>query len=140
MNNFDFTILDTVEENEDLLREVEAQWIIAKNTLSPNGYNQTLDTLHPRNDPATYAKMKNTKREQARNLAEIDIDNKILHTWRSIIDCAEETGLDERKIASCCRGERRSTQNRYFCWLNDNGSLDIPEYCRDSYKDKAGTT
>ena len=56
------------------------------------------------------------------------------------MDCAEETTLDERKIAACCRGERLTTGNKKFYWLDKNDDLIIPEYKRDNYKGKEGTT
>ena len=97
------------------------------------GYNQTSNTLHPINDINSYRKMSITKRENAKNVAEIDNDFNIIKIWRSIVDCAEDTGLDERKIAAVCRGERLTTSNRKFYWI-ENDELIIPEYHRDLYK------
>ena len=139
--NFKFEILAELNCSEQELREIEHNYIIEYNTIAPNGYNQTSDTSHPINDPETYAKIKETKRRKAKRLAEIDEDYNILHIWRSIIDCAEETGLGEKHIASCCRGERHNTQGRYFCWLDDNNNLIIPKFIgRNCYKGQPGTT
>ena len=88
--------------------------------------------------------MSKTKRENAKDVAEVDQENKILNIWRSIADCAEETGLNEKKIAACCRGEILTTEKRIFRWIdNNNGELIIPEYKIGnafSYKGKVGTT
>lgn len=137
--NFKFEILEQLECSEEELRIKENEYIEKFNTLTPNGYNQTFDTLHPINDINTYKKISETKREKAKEVAEVDKDNNILKIWRSIIDCAEETKLDERKIASVCRGERLTTGNRKFYWIVNN-ELQIPKYKRDYYKGNKGTT
>lgn len=76
--------------------------------------------------------MSETKREKAKCVAEIDKNNNIIKIYRSIVDCAEQTGCDQRKIGSCCRGERHHTNNRKFCWIDENGQLIIPIYKGDS--------
>lgn len=58
-------------------------------TLCPNGYNQTINTMHPLNDPATYKKIRETKREGGKRVALLDEKNNIIKKWRSIADCAE---------------------------------------------------
>lgn len=79
--------------------------------------------------------MSETKREKAKCVAEVDKNNNILTIYRSIVDCAEVTGCDERKIGSCCRGERHTTNGRRFYWINENNQLIIPTYKGDtSYK------
>ena len=140
--NFSYTILEYLpdEMTEDEVREIERDYLIKNNTLSPNGYNQTLDTHHPINDPKSYKKMKETKRNNAKRIAEINENNQVIQIWRSIADCAEQTGYNEKHLASCCRGERKTTSGKHFCWLNDDDTLIIPEYHRDPYKGEKGTT
>lgn len=140
LKNFKYEILFEEYCEENQIRELEKKYILLFNTLSPNGYNQTLNTEHPINDILTYKKISEIKREKAKRVAELDVNQNILTIWRSIIDCAEDTGLNEKHIASCCRGERKSTGNRYFLWIDDNENLLIPEYKRDNYKGKKGTT
>ena len=84
--------------------------------------------------------MSNTKRELAKNVALVDENNNIIKVFRSIADCAEELKVNEKKIAACCRGERKTTQNKIFYWLDENNNLIIPEYKRDAYKGEIGTT
>lgn len=139
-NNFRFEILRELDVDEIALRKIEQEFIILFDCLSPKGYNQTLDTNHPLSDPLTYAKISNTKREQAKRVAEIDEDNKIIQIWRSIADCSEETGLNDRKIASCCRGERLTTGSRRFLYIDENNNICFKEYKRDEYKGAEGTT
>ena len=44
-----------------------------------------------------------------------------------------------KKNAAVCRGERLTTSNRKFYWI-ENDELIIPEYHRDLYKGEKGTT
>lgn len=132
INNFKFEILEQKECSEQEIREIEQQYIIKLNTLSPFGYNQTLNTQHPINDITSYKKMSETKREKAKCVAEVDKNNNIIKIYRSIIDCAEQTGCDQRKIGSCCRGERHHTNNRKFYWIDENSKLIIPIYKGDN--------
>lgn len=141
IDNFTFEILLEKECNEQEIREIEHNYIIEYNTVSPKGYNQTDDTEHPLNDPLTYQKMKETKRNNAKRVIMINpTTNEIVKIYRSIVDCAENTGIDERKIGSCCRGERKTTSNYSFYWLDDNDNIIYPEYHRDLYKGEKGAT
>ena len=141
LENFSFDVLESKECSEKEIREIEHEYIIKYNTVAPNGYNQTSDTEHPINDPLTYIKVRETKRENAKRVAEVDANNTILKIWRSIIDCVEENpSLNEKKIAAVCRGERKTTQGKIFYWLDENDNLIIPEYTRDLYKGEKGTT
>lgn len=140
IENFSYEVLKELSCDEIELRQIEQKYILDLNTIAPNGYNQTINTEHPINDPVTYAKIRNTKRENSQCIAELDDNNNIIKTWRSIVDCSEDTGLNEKKIASCCRGERLTTGQRRFCWITDENELDIKEYKRDPYKGDPGTT
>ena len=138
--NFDFKVLYQEECEEEHIRELEREYILRFNTLSPNGYNQTDNTEHPINAIEIYKKMSETKRNKAKRVAQIDNNNNIIKIFRSVVDCAEETHEDEKKIGSCCRGERKSTGGKFFAWLDENNQLIIPEYKRDFYKGEIGTT
>lgn len=141
LENFSYTILEYLPDNMDeyTVREKEKEYLIKYNVLVPNGYNQTLDTQHPRNDPSTYKKMSETKRNNAKKVAEIDKNNKVIKIWRCIADCAEQEHLNEKHIAACCRGERHYTNNRRFCWINNNKLL-LPTYTGTQYKGLPGST
>ena len=139
IENFKFEILEEKDCSEEEIRSIEKKYIQTFDCVAPKGYNQVYDTCHPLNDSLSYQKMKNTKREKAKQVAEIDDNFNILAFWRSIVDCAEDTGLDEKKIAAICRGERLTTNGRKFYWFVDN-ELIIPEYNRNSYHGKKGTT
>lgn len=139
IENFTFSIIEQSICTEQELREKEQQYIIQLNTLSPNGYNQTLDTIHPINAIESYQKMSQTKRDNANCVVEVDKDFNIIKQWNSIVDCAENTGLSEKLIAAVCRGEQKSTSGRIFCWINNNKII-IPEYKGFVYKGEKGTT
>lgn len=140
IENFIFEILEQKECMEQEIRQLEREYILKYNTISPNGYNQTDNTEHPINAKESYAKMSETKREKAKCVAEIDNNNQIIQIWRSVVDCAENLKLNEKHIASCCRGERKTTGGKRFYWLDENNNLIIPEYKRDFYKGAKGTT
>lgn len=140
LENFSFEIIYQAECTEEEIRLIEADYIHEFNTIAPNGYNQTDDTQHPINAIESYKKMSETKRENAKRVALIDNDKNIVQVFRSIADCAEALKIDEKKIGACCRGERRTTDNKQFCWLDENNNLIIPKYKRDLYKGAAGTT
>ncbi len=140
LNNFTFEIIYQKECEEQEIRKIEKDFIIKLNSLTPNGYNQTLNTEHPINDIISYQKTSNTKRAKAKCVAEVDKDNNIIQIWRSIADCSEETKIDEKKIAAVCRGERKTTSNKIFYWLDKNNNPIIPLYSRDIYKGEKGTT
>ena len=141
IENFNFEIIEQKDCSEFEIRQLEQKYIIQLNTLSPNGYNQTLNTEHPINDIYSYKEMSETKREKAKCVAEVDQNNNIIKIYRSIIDCAEQTGCDQRKIGSCCRGERHHTNNRKFYWIDENNKLIIPIYKGDNqYKGEKNKT
>lgn len=142
LENFDYSILEELPDDfsEEQVRDIEQQYCIKFNVLVPNGYNQTLETHHPLNDSLTYQKMKETKRNNAKEVAEVDENNNIINKWRSIIDCAESTGYNEKHIADCCRGERKTTSGKRFFWIDELGNLIIPEYKKNQYKGEKGTT
>ena len=139
IDKFKFEILLQVDCSEEEIRKIEHEYIIQMKTLTPNGYNQTENTLHPINDVESYKKMSETKRNNAKNIAEVDKNNNIIQIWRSVSDCAEDTKLDAKKIAAICRGERKTVNNRIFYWIVNN-QLEIPIYIRDEYKGEKGTT
>ena len=142
LENFTYTILEYLPDDidETQVRQIEQQYLIKYDVLVPHGYNQTLNTDHPLNDPETYKKISETKRNNSKRVAEIDDNNNVVQIWRSIIDCSEQTGYNEKHIADCCRGERKTTANKRFCWINDNDELLIPVYQRNPYKGRQGTT
>ena len=140
IENFSYEILEEIDCTEEEIRKIEHQYIVAMNTVSPYGYNQTDNTLHPLTTAENYKKMSETKRNNAKKIAEIDKNNNVIQIFRSIADCSEILNIDAKKIAACCRGERKSTSGRYFSYIAENNELLTPEYIRDNYKGEKGTT
>lgn len=140
IENFSFKVIDSGDWTEKELRVIEKNYIIKYKTVSPFGYNQTDNTEHPINSIESYKKMSETKREQAKAVAIFDLQGNLLNIYRSIVDCAEATGFNEKKIAACCRGERKTSDNHIFYWIDENDDFIIPEYHRDPYKGENGTT
>ena len=141
IENFSFEILEECDIEHQELLSLESNYIIKYDTIAPNGYNQTSDTTHPACDIKISKKVSETKRNNANRVIMMDKNSeKIIGIYCSIIDCAEATGLNEKKIAACCRGERLSTGENTFYWLDNNDDLIINEYKRDPYKGKKGTT
>ena len=89
IDNFNFEILFQKECEEQEIRQIEKEYILKLNTVSPYGYNQTDNTEHPINAIESYQKMSETKRNNAKRVAQIDENNDIIKIYRSIIDCAE---------------------------------------------------
>lgn len=110
------------------------------NCLTPNGYNQTLNTEHPLMDDQIRKKVSETKRIKAKKVVEIDENNNIIQIWRSVADCAEEQLLNPKNLAACCRGEQKTISGRTFRWLNDDNTLILPKYDKFIYKGAKGTT
>lgn len=139
IDNFLLEVLyEGVFQNQSDLRKLEQQYITNKHTLMPNGYNQTDYTEQPSRDKTTRNKISKTKRDKARNVAEYTEDCRIIQQWNSIRDCAEELQLNEIHIADCCNGRRHTTGNKHFCWIKENGELDIPQYVGFKYKGAYG--
>ena len=44
----------------------------------------------------------------------------IINQWDSLVEAAEETGLDRYKISNVCNGLRLTTGNRRFRFLDTN--------------------
>lgn len=140
IENFQFKVLLEKECTEQEIRILEKQYIEINKTIAPFGYNQTSETEHPINAIDSYKKMSETKRENSKKVALIDENNNIISIYRSIKDCSEELNIDERKIGSCCRGERHTTNNKRFYWIDENNNLIIPQYKKNLYKGQKGTT
>ena len=139
--SFNFEILFSGECSENELRKIEKNFILQYNSLSPNGYNQTLNTDHPLIDESTIKKVSETKRNKAARVVEIDSSNNIINEWRSAKDCEEEIGIDCSRITDCCRGIRLTTCGRTFRWLNQKNEIIIPERKpHNYYKGIKGTT
>ena len=120
IDNFLFEIVETVDTIEEMIKRENA-WIVKEDCVIPNGYNQTERTDSPMFDTNISQKMAETKRETyGKCVCEINNNNQIIGIWRSIVECAEDTGLDRYKISNVCNGSRLTTGGRKFRFYNDN--------------------
>ena len=104
------------KENHD-----ESYLIQKEGTLSPKGYNQTLETFCPMRDGDISDKVAKTKREKyGKEIVEINENGEIISKWKSIVECAEQTGLNRYKISAVCNGSRRTTGGRIFRFIEND--------------------
>lgn len=127
IENFIFEIIETVNSWQDMI-EQEHNWIIKEHCIYPNGYNQTDNTESPMFDPNVAKKMSNTKREKyGKRVCEIDNNKNILTIWNSLAEAGEQTNLNRFKISNVCNGNRLTTGNRVFRFLDENNQIIEPE-------------
>lgn len=101
---------------------MEKNLIIEFNGLSPNGYNQTLETFSPMRDEAIVDKLRDTKRQKCGKRVALIENNSIKKVWNSVSECAEDLNLNQSKIVSVCGGKRRTTGDKIFRYLDEKGT------------------
>ncbi len=126
IENFKFEVVETVNDWQTMINK-EQQWILKENCIIPNGYNQTNRTDSPMFDPEVAKRMSETKREiYGKKVCEIDKQGNILQVWDSLAEASEQTQLNRFKISSVCSGNRLTTGNRIFRFLDTENNLIIP--------------
>lgn len=129
IDNFSFEVLLELECDKEEILYTEKEFIINFDTVSPNGYNQTLETYCPMRDPKIAKKVSETKRvSYGKRVASINTTNDIVEIWNSVAECAEKTGLQQGKIVSVCNGKRRTTGDKIFRYLDDDNSIIQVDY------------
>ena len=102
--------------------------IIAHNTLSPNGYNQTLATNS--NTIASENTQKHIEKI-SKKCALVDINNNIIETYTSYHAAARAQGWDGDNRATTvqriCEGNAHDCNGLIFRLLDDNGKVIVPE-------------
>ena len=128
IENFSFIILRDNFSSIEEMQDYEEKSILAHNTLSPNGYNQTLFT-----NSNTIAS-ENTKKHIAKvskQCALVDTNNNIIETYVSYHAAARAQGWDgdarATTIQKICKGDTHSCNGLIFRALNDQGKVIIPE-------------
>lgn len=134
IDNFNYEILEEKECDENEIRELEYEYIIKYNTISPNGYNQSINTVQPLHDSISRKKMSETKRNKHKEVVEIDVYGNIIKQWRCLTDMLDENpNISERHASSVCLGYRKSTCNRQFRYLDSEGNIIEPVYKGHDY-------
>ena len=128
IENFSFQILKNDFLSIEEMQNYEQEMIIAHNTLSPNGYNQTLET-------ASYTiAHENTQKyikRISKKCALVDKNNNIIETYLSYHAAARAQGWDGDNRATTvqriCEGKAHDCNGLIFRLLDNNGNVIIPE-------------
>ena len=109
---------DTNEELSKVLDELEIYYIRLYNTLSPNGYNNTIG-----------GKMNDGFKEINRFVYQYSLDGKLLHVYKSLKEASDLTGFDKTGISKCCLGNTHSSYG--YIWRYGDVPLDTNSYKND---------
>lgn len=121
LENFKFEILKQNFENASSMREYEKEMIIKYNSLD-KGYNQTLYTLNPLDDPIIKERV---LLEKGQKCAKVDQYENILEEYNSYQDASRKLGKGDNAsgIRKVCKGEFSSLYGLYFRDLDDKGKV-----------------
>lgn len=127
LNNFSFDVLkddfSTIEE----MQNYEQEMILKYNTLSPNGYNQTIHTFS--NNIANENLQKYLAKIKTK-CALVDAENNIIEKYESYHAAARAQGWDgdarATSIQRICEGQARECNGLIFRKLDENEEVIIP--------------
>lgn len=103
-----------VAMSEDELNEKEILYIHMFDSFY-NGYNQTLGG----GGTSGMAALSGKECPVSRSVCQISTDGKLIKIWDCISDVEKELGIDSSKISCVCRGQRNTTQNYVWVYLED---------------------
>ena len=106
---------DTKEELSKILDELEIYYIKLYNTLSPNGYNNTIG-----------GKINDGFKEINRFVYQYSLDGKLLNLYKSLKEASDLTGFDKTGISKCCLGNTHSSYG--YIWRYDDVPLETNSY------------
>ena len=129
LNNFSFTILKdnflSIEEMQNYEKEMISQY----NTLSPNGYNQTINTS---SNNIANENLQNHLSKVKKKCALVDTKNNILEIYESYHAAARAQGWDgdtrATTIQRICEGKARECNGLIFRLLNEKEEIIIPNF------------
>ena len=127
INNFSFLILKEDFLSIEDMQEYEKEMIISHNTLSPNGYNQTLYTNS--NTIAAENTQKHIEKI-SKKCALVDENNNVIESYTSYHAAARAQGWDgdnrATTIQRICEGKAHDCNGLIFRLLDENGQIIIP--------------
>lgn len=127
LENFSFNILKDDFISIEEMQEYEQEMIISLHTLSPNGYNQTLNTNSNNIANENLQKHLNMIKKKC---ALVDKNENILETYESYHAAARAQGWDgdtrATTVQRICEGKARECEGLIFRKLNENGEIIIP--------------
>lgn len=129
IQNFTFEIIkdnfNTIEE----MQQYEQDMIIKNHTLTPNGYNQTIQT---NSNNIASENLKKHLEKISKKCALVDENNTILATYSSYHAAARAQGWDgdyyATIIRNICIGKIRSSNGLIFRLLDENNNVIIPKF------------
>ena len=129
LENFSFVILKDDFTTAEEMQNYEQRMIISFCTLSPNGYNQTLNTNS--NNIANENLQKHLNQVK-KKCALVDKNENILETYESYHAAARAQGWDGDSRATTvqriCEGKIRESDGLIFRKLDENGNVIIPVF------------
>lgn len=127
LKNFSFVVLKDDFTTTEEMQNYEQRMIISFCTLSPNGYNQTLNTNS--NNIANENLQKHLNQVK-KKCALVDKNENILETYESYHAAARAQGWDGDSRATTvqriCEGKARESDGLIFRKLDENGNVIIP--------------
>lgn len=122
LENFTFEILKNNFISLEEMWDYEYNMIIKFNSLSPNGYNQTLFTKCALQDPNIIQKINKIR---AQKCALVDINENILEVYPSYQEASRQNGYENSasKIREICLGKRSSINGKIFRQLDNNNQV-----------------
>ena len=128
LENFSFIILKNDFSSIEEMENYEQEMIIAHNTLSPNGYNQTLFT---HSNSIAFENTQKHIEKISKKCALVDNYNNIIETYNSYHAAARAQGWDGDNRASTiqriCEGSAHDCNGLIFRLLDSNGQVIVPE-------------
>ena len=129
LENFSFIILKDDFASIEEMQDYEQQMIISFCSLSPNGYNQTLNTNSNNIANENLQKHLNQIRKKC---ALVDKDENILEVYESYHAAARAQGWDgdsrATTVQKICEGKVRESDGLIFRKLDENGNVIIPVF------------
>lgn len=124
IENFKFEILKNDFQNREEMENYEHLMIIYYNSLSPCGYNQTLNT---QNKAIASENTKKYITSISQKCALVDKNENILQIFKSYHEAAEALGYDRDSRATSvrrvCKGEQGSLNGLIFRDLDENNKV-----------------
>lgn len=122
IENFIFEIIKNNFSTLEEMWQYEQDMIIFYNTLSPNGYNQTLFTKCALQDSNVIKKL-NQKRAQ--KCALVDNEENIIEIYVSYQEAGRQNGYENsaNHIRQVCLGKRSSFYGKLFRKLDENNNI-----------------
>lgn len=147
IDNFEWKIIDEAK-TQDELDEKEIYWIDKLNTIvdSGKGYNSNFGGNGGRHSELTKFKIgdaqKGSKNHMFGVLGEdhhsskkvMNMETRMIYD--SATECSEIEGVQQAKVCAVCRGDRATTNNTVYRYVDEDGSIIEPEEIKTTQKNR----